>query len=115
MYPVCLKKFPFVAKSIQQERHQFEPMAFRQLRVYILKLLRIGYAIIRRQLHPGQQYRGFISQAGFDDGFKIVTDGFDGRTSQSIIATELDNDDVRSMGLNRLLDAIASARMRFRH
>ena len=112
MYPVCLKKFPFVAKSIQQERHQFESMAFRELRVYILKLLSICYAIIRRQLHPGQQYCGFISQAGFDDGFEIITDGFDGRSSQPIVTTQFDNYD-GSMGLYRLLDPLSTSRRRF--
>lgn len=113
MYPVCLKKFPFIAKSVQQERYQFEPVAFSQLRVYILKLLRIGYAIIRRQLHPGQQHRGIISQARFNDGFEIISDGFDRCPSQPVIATKFDDYDVRSMGFDRLLDPISSSSGRF--
>src|SRR6185437_2333277 len=110
MYSVCLKEFTLVAKTVQQEWNQFELMMFRQLRVNILKLLRVCYAIIGRQLHPGQQHCSFVSQAGFNDGFKVVTNGFDGRTTQSVIAAKLDNDDVRPMGFKRLLDAIASAR-----
>ena len=113
MDSICLKELTFVAKTVQQERNQFELMTFRQLRVNILKLLRVCYAIIGWQLHPGQQYRSFVSQAGFDDGFKVVTDGFDGCTAQSVIAAELDNDDIRPMDFKRLLDAIASARCGF--
>ena len=115
MYSIRLKKFTLVAKAIQKERHQFDSMAFCQLRVYILKLLRVCYAIIGRQLHPGQQYRCFVSQAGFYDGFEIVPNGLNGCASQSVIAAEFDNDDIRPMSFERLLDAIASRRAPFRH
>ena len=109
MYSICLKKFAFVAKAIQEERHEFDVVAFGELRVNILKLSGICYAIIWRQLHSGQQYSGIVPLAGFNDGFEIVPDGFDGRSSQPVITSQLDNDDVRTMGLERFLDSVASS------
>ena len=97
MYSVGLKKLTLVAKAIQKKRYQPYSMAFCQLRVYILKLLRVCYAIIGRQLHPSQQHRCFVSQAGFYDGFEIVSNRLDGGASQSIIAAEFDDDDIRAI------------------
>lgn len=109
MYSICLEKFTFVTKTIQEERYEFDVVAFGELRVNILKLSGIGYAIIWRQLHSGQQYSGIVPLAGFNDGFEIIPDGFDGRSSQPIIASQLDNDDVRTMGLERFPDPVASS------
>lgn len=113
MYSIRLKKFALVAETIQQEGHQFKTVAFRQLRVNILKLLCVCYAIIGRQLHPRQQHRGVISMAGFNDGFKAVANGIDGCTAQSVITAEFENDDVRAVDFKRLFDAVASTHRGF--
>ena len=113
MYSVGLKKLALVAKAIQKKRYQPYSMAFCQLRVYILKLLRVCYAIIGRQLHPSQQHSCFVSQAGFYDGFEIVSNSLNGGASQSIITAEFDDDDIRAISFKRLLDAFAPAVRRF--
>lgn len=113
MYSIRLKEFTLVAKTVQQKGYQFEPVAFCQLRVNILKLLRVCYAIIGRQLHPRQQHRSVISLAGFNDGFQVTTNRFDGCTAQSVIAAEFENDNVRAMGFKRLFDTIASTHRGF--
>lgn len=113
MYPIRLEKFTLVAEAIEQKRHQLETVAFGQLRVNILKLLRVGYAIIGRQLHPGQQDRGFASLACFNNRFKVVTYGVDRCSTQSVIAAKLENDDIRTMRFKRLFNSGASARSGF--
>lgn len=113
MYSVRLKKLTLVAKAIQKKRYQPHSMAFRQLREYILKLLRVCYAIIGRQLHPSQQHSCLVSQAGLNDGFEIVSNRLDGGASQSIIAAEFDDDDIRAISFKGLLDAFAPAVRRF--
>lgn len=113
MYAIRLKKFSLVSEPVQEEWYQFESMAVRQLRIDILKLLRICHAIIRRELHTGQQYRCLVPTAGLDDGFQIVANGVDGRAAQPVIAAEFDDDDIRTVGLKRAFDAIASTHCGF--
>jgi len=113
MYSIGLKKLTLVAKAIQKKRYEPHSVAFCQLRVYILKLLRVCYAIIGRQLHPSQQHSCFVSQAGFYDGFEIVSNSLNGGASQSIITAEFDDDDIRAISFKRLLDAFAPAVRRF--
>ena len=88
-------------------------MAFRQLRIDILKLLRVCYAIIGRQLHPCQQHGRFVPVAGFDDGFEIASNSLDRGAPESIIAAKFDNNDIRTIGFKRLFDAFAAAVRRF--
>lgn len=113
MYSIRLKEFTFIAEAVQEKGYQFEPMAFRQLGVNILKLLRVCYAIIGRQLHSRQQHSGVISLADLNDGFQVITNGFDGCAAQSVVAAEFENDDVRAVDLKRLSDAIASTHRGF--
>ena len=115
MYAVRLKKFPFVAEPVQKKWHQFEPMAFCQLGIDILKLLRIRHAIIGGKLHPGQEYCCLMPLASINDGFQIVANGFNRCAAQPVIAAEFDNNDIRPMGFKRLLDAITSTPSSFRH
>src|SRR5690606_16730259 len=113
MYPILQEKFALVPEAIHKKRHQLDIMAFRELMENILKLSRICYAIIRRQLHSRQQYHGAVPLAGFNDRFKVVANGVDGCASRAVIGAKLNNDDIRAVVRESLLDAVASSQRGF--
>jgi hypothetical protein len=50
-------------------------------------------------MHPNQEDLGLTSVTGFDQGLEVTDDRVDGRSSQTIIPTELDDHDLGTVGL----------------
>jgi hypothetical protein len=50
-------------------------------------------------MHPDQEDLGMTPVTGFDQGLEITDNRVDGRSSQTIIPTELDDDDLGAVSL----------------
>jgi len=93
VYTISLEHGKVIAKTFEHEWRQSKLVALRKLWINCVKLLRIGWPVVRGQAHADEQYLGPAQLAGFDNALQIIARGFDGLPAQTVVAAQFDDDD----------------------
>ena len=103
---VCLKQLPAVRKTLQQKWHKRQLISSGQFEINVLELFGVCPAVIRRESHAYEQYFYFALATGLYDTFQVASGNVQWEASQTIIGTQLHDDDDWFGSVQRFLDTI---------